>query len=92
MDFALVIEFVRVYITTKEHIRDGGRDTLPLTEDDVDDDNDSNVLSCDNFIRPSVINHSNQIIILIVAAFFHVGGNIMATFFSTQIKPYVQVY
>ena len=30
--FALFIEFIRVYIITKHHIRDGERETLPLND------------------------------------------------------------
>ncbi len=42
MDFALVIEFVRIYMTTKEHIREAERDTLPPLNVDEDDNNINN--------------------------------------------------
>jgi len=86
MDFALAIEFVRIYIATKEHIREAGRDTLPLTDDDVNDDNNGDVLrrQC---IRPATINHPNQLIVLIAASSVHLVGNILNTFYSSRFIP-----
>ena len=89
MDFALTIEFVRIYIATKEHIREAGRDTLPLTDDDVNNDNGDDALH-KQFIRPATINHPNQLLLLIAASGVHVAGNILNTFYSSRFIPYVQ--
>ncbi|CAG8654105.1 10476_t:CDS:2, partial [Funneliformis mosseae] len=63
MDYALVIEFVRIYISTKNH-QDAGKDELPLDNDDYND-NQSKLL-------PITFNHHNSIIFLILASSAHV--------------------
>jgi len=87
MDFALVIEYIRIFITTKEHIRDAGRDTLPLNVDDDDNNDNNNDYRRSSPIWPTTIDHPNHIWLLIIAAGFHLIGNVLATFFIGDATP-----
>ena len=85
MDFALVIEFTRILIATKEHLRDGSN-TLPLIDDENDNDIDAHKNSP---IWPATINFPNNLWLLIVASGFHIGGNVINTLYSADIESYV---
>ncbi|CAI2179758.1 2873_t:CDS:2 [Funneliformis geosporum] len=78
-DYALVIEFVRIYITTKKHLRDAGNDTLPLNSEEIDDDDNIRKLLPDTFNH-----HPKQIIFLILASGAHLFGNLWSTFFVSS--------
>jgi hypothetical protein len=90
MDFALVIQYVRILITTKNNIHEAGREALPLnTDDDDNNDDHHNDARRPCPVHPSTINHPNLLWLLIVAAGFHLGGNVVITFFNNQARPYV---
>ncbi|CAI2179756.1 2872_t:CDS:2 [Funneliformis geosporum] len=78
-DFALVIEFVRIYITTINHLRDAGKVKIPSnSEEIVDNDKTRKSLS-------AIFNqHPKQLIFLILASIIHVFGNLWSTIFITS--------
>ncbi|CAG8539348.1 5689_t:CDS:2 [Acaulospora colombiana] len=73
-DFALFAQFVRMYVTTKRHLRDGHSERRPLN---------NNVDAAETAVElhhppeNSGIVHPYQILFLVVASFFHILGNIL---------------
>ncbi|CAG8576932.1 8092_t:CDS:2 [Funneliformis mosseae] len=79
MDYALVIEFVRVFITTKKHLQDAGNETLPLKSEEIHDNNTRKLL-------PTTFNHPRHIIFLILASSAHAIGNLLSTIYASSAK------
>ncbi|GBB88850.1 hypothetical protein RclHR1_15470005 [Rhizophagus clarus] len=86
MDIALVIEFTRIYISTKEHIREAERDTLPPLNADEDD---NNVTTHNTYLPtlPTTIEYPKHLTILLLASYLHLAGNILNILFFSKNFP-----
>ncbi|CAI2168969.1 16259_t:CDS:2 [Funneliformis geosporum] len=80
-DYALFIVFVRIYFATREYVKEQSSAQLPLTnEDDISPANDEPSVS------PKVIQHPNQILLLLFASFTHIMGNAAASIFPVDAR------
>lgn len=88
MDIALVIEFTRIYISTKEHIREAERDTLPSLNPDEDDNNiNDNTHGTYIPILPTTIEYPKHLLVLLLASGIHLAGNILNILFFSKNTP-----
>jgi hypothetical protein len=91
MDIALVIEFTRIYISTKEHIREAERDTLPPLNADEDDNNINDNTHNTYFpVLPTTVEYPKHLSILLLASGLHLAGNIFNIWFFSKNTPYVK--
>ncbi|RIA80879.1 hypothetical protein C1645_791665 [Glomus cerebriforme] len=88
MDFALFIEFVRVYFATKEHAREAERDTLPPlnAEDDNNIDNNNDTSSYLP-IFPATIGYPKHLLVLLLASGIHLVGNCLNAIAFSYFTP-----
>jgi len=75
-DWALIIEFARVYITTIRELRLGGANRDNLDELVVENEDDP---IAHHKSYHAILNHPHQLLLLVVGAVFHVAGNIVFT-------------
>ncbi|CAG8620978.1 16858_t:CDS:2, partial [Dentiscutata heterogama] len=75
-DWALIIEFTRIYVTTLRELRLQHRDNLEELVEPEDDDPFSHHRS-----YHAILSHPHQILLLIIGAVFHIAGNIAFTVF-----------
>ncbi|CAI2184979.1 14011_t:CDS:2, partial [Funneliformis geosporum] len=73
-DYALIIQFVRVYLSTRKNLREAYDEQLPLNNP-VLPSASQNKFSYDEFF-PNNVSHPNQIILLILGSITHLIGNI----------------
>ncbi|CAG8536053.1 16896_t:CDS:2, partial [Cetraspora pellucida] len=81
-DWALIIEFTRVYVTTLRVLKNGDGTDLINTTDHDHDETDVNVHHDHKNSFHPIINHPHQLLLLIVGAVFHVVGNIVFTLYK----------
>lgn len=75
-DYALIVQFIRIYFLTRENLREESDEQLPLnTDDQVIHSTSENKISFDEFF-PDSVSHPNQLILLILASILHLIGNI----------------
>ncbi|RIB14075.1 hypothetical protein C2G38_2144238 [Gigaspora rosea] len=72
-DWALIIEFTRIYLTTLHELKHGGANHDDLDELIENEDDSSQ--------HKSIIHHPHQLLLLIFGAFFHLIGNFVFTIF-----------
>ncbi|CAB4384167.1 hypothetical protein RhiirA1_415889 [Rhizophagus irregularis] len=83
-DYALFIVFVRIYLATREYVKEQLSAQLPITnEDDLSPSDEEPSVS------PKIIQHPNQILLLPFASFFHILGNSIPTLSPTDGRLYV---
>jgi len=87
MDIALVIEFTRIYIATKEHIREAERDTLPLNVDEDDNNIDNSTHNAYFPVIPTTIEYPKHLLVLLLASGIHLAGNILNILFFSKNTP-----
>ncbi|GBB99788.1 hypothetical protein RclHR1_03630016 [Rhizophagus clarus] len=78
-DCALFIVFVRIYLATREYVKEQSSAQLPITnEDDLSPSDEEPSVS------PKIIKHPNQILLLLFASFLHILGNGIPTISPTD--------
>ncbi|CAG8577486.1 17792_t:CDS:2 [Gigaspora margarita] len=75
--YAMCIIFTRIYLATRDYVREQTAALLPLA-------NDEEHLPSDDAasISPKIIEHPDQLLLLIFASFIHIIGNIFTVIFS----------
>jgi hypothetical protein len=75
-DYALIIQFTRIYFLTRKNLREANDEQLPLNNSEQFLLSVSqNDLSYDEFF-PDSVSHPNQVILLILGSVAHLIGNI----------------
>ncbi|KAG9286344.1 hypothetical protein G9A89_014510 [Geosiphon pyriformis] len=77
-DFALAIVFPIIYISTRKHVREEAETHIPL-----DNQNDPQEHQEDE-LKPYIIDHPKQLLLLVVASLVHVFGNLANTAFASS--------
>ncbi|KAF0457186.1 hypothetical protein F8M41_001220 [Gigaspora margarita] len=77
LSYAMCIIFTRIYLATRDYVREQTAALLPLA-------NDEEHLPSDDAasISPKIIEHPDQLLLLIFASFIHIIGNIFTVIFS----------
>ncbi|RIB03729.1 hypothetical protein C2G38_2149379 [Gigaspora rosea] len=84
LSYAMCIIFTRIYLATRDYVREQTAALLPLA-------NDEEHLPSDDApsISPKIIEHPDQLLLLIFASFIHIIGNIFTVIFSGDGRAYI---
>ncbi|GES76753.1 hypothetical protein GLOIN_2v1564425 [Rhizophagus clarus] len=75
-DYAVIVQFIRIYFLTRKNLREVNDEQLPLNTDElVIHSTSKNKISFDEFF-PDSVSHPDQLILLILASIVHLIGNI----------------
>ncbi|RGB37780.1 hypothetical protein C1646_813117 [Rhizophagus diaphanus] len=75
-DYAVIIQFIRIYFSTRKNLREANDEQLPLnTDEQVILPTSTNKISYDEFF-PDSVSHPDQLILLILGSIAHLIGNI----------------
>ncbi|CAJ0752183.1 1051_t:CDS:10 [Entrophospora sp. SA101] len=88
-DFAILIVFTRIYLSTSEYVREQTSAQLPIIDDEDMNMENSSSRNEENSIAPKIINHPNQLLLLCFASFIHILGNIVHTFNPFDGRRYI---
>lgn len=83
-DWALIIEFTRIYLTTLHELKHGGANNDNLNELIENEDGSSHHKS----FHPTIL-HPQQLLLLIFGSIFHVLGNFVFTVFIHSFYAYL---
>jgi len=78
LDFALVVEFTRIYLNTKYYMNN-------FEQQDLNPDNDDIEEPAEDHETVYLVNHPTPLLILVFASATHLFGNIYATFFLMDL-------
>ncbi|CAG8508948.1 853_t:CDS:2, partial [Cetraspora pellucida] len=86
IDWAFIIQFTRLYIATKQNYREGYASLPQHVSDD-----DGRERESEEHDRPNHLHHhqkkdchSSHVLLLPLAVFFHIAGNVLNTVFSSE--------
>nr|CAG8446972.1 8683_t:CDS:10 [Entrophospora candida] len=88
-DFAILIVFTRIYLSTSEYVREQTSAQLPIIDDEDMNMENSSSRNEENSIAPKIINHPNQLLLLCFASFIHILGNVVHTFNPFDGRRYI---
>ncbi|CAG8445818.1 5588_t:CDS:2 [Diversispora eburnea] len=83
-DWALIIEFIRIYVHTRNVIKHNRDNLLGLDQDEIENEEDNT-----HSYFPIVTNHPQQLLLLIFAATVHIGGNIFSTIIIDEFYAFL---
>ncbi|CAG8518896.1 7285_t:CDS:2 [Funneliformis mosseae] len=86
-DYAIIIQFVRVYFSTRKNLREANDEQLPLNNQALPSVS-QNKFSIDEFF-PNYVSHPNQIILLILGSIIHLIGNIANSIWIRSALAYI---